>query len=104
MMAVKTYTLTNCPQVLVADYNTCFSTAGGDVVKAMVLMADDVLLANDQDPDNPTRMQRTICSHISTLVLNERASVAVNGSDIEITVEESLVVDFVSDGYFVEAT
>lgn len=103
-MAVKTYTLTNCPQVLVADYNGCLTTTGGNAVKAMVLMADEVLLADDQDPDNPTRMQRTICAHISTLVLNEGASVTVNGSDIEITLEETLATDFVAEGYFVEVT
>jgi hypothetical protein len=98
-MADKTYRLINMPHTLTADYATCLAAADGDVVKALVKMSDVVLLPNAKNEDDPTLVEMVLCSHFSTLVHAWGASLATNGEDFELTVDESIGEEIVTDGF-----
>jgi hypothetical protein len=98
-MADKTYRLINMPNTTTADYATCLTAAGGDVVKALVKMADIVLLPNIHNAENPTQVEMILCSHLSTLVHGWNASLVVNGLDFELTVDETIGDEIVTDGF-----
>jgi hypothetical protein len=98
-MADKTYRLINMPNTTTADYTTCLAAAGGDVVKGLVKLSDEVLLPNAKNEENPTQVEMGICSHLSTLVHEWGASFEVNGTDFEVTVDETIGDEFVTEGY-----
>lgn len=96
-MAIKTYKIINAPDITVTAYNTCLTDAGGDVPTAMVLMKDSVLLPNAKDPTNPTLPEMMLCGYLSSLCQNQGGTLAVNGADIEITIDESFAEPAVID-------
>ena len=98
-MADKTYRLINMPHTLTSDYATCLAAADGDVVKALVKMADIVLLPNAHNAESPTQTELILCAHISTLVHGWGASLVTNGADFELTVDESIGEEIVTDGF-----
>lgn len=102
-MADKTYLLINIPNTTTADYRTCLTAAGGDVVKALVKMSDVILLPNAKDDGNPTLAEMILCSHISTLVHGWGALLIADGAEFELTVDESIGSELVADGFAEEA-
>lgn len=96
-MAVKTYKIINAPDVTVADYSTCLTEAAGDEAVAMTLMSDAVLSLNAKNPTNPTRDQMMLCGFLSSLCQNQGGTLAVNGSDLEITVDENFAEPAVTE-------
>ena len=98
-MADKTYRLINMPNTTTADYATCLTAAGGDVVKALVKLSDVVLLPNAKNEEGPTQVEMVICSHISTLVHARVASLVTDGADFELTVDEAIGLELVTDGF-----
>ena len=98
-MADKIYRLINMPNTTTADYITCLSASNEDAVKAWVKMADVVLLPNIHNAESPTQVEMIRCSHISTLVFGWGALVAVNGTEFEMTVDETIGDGLVADGY-----
>jgi len=102
VMTIKTYRIINAPNVTAAECSNCLTAAGGDEATAMVLMSDVILLPNAKDPINPTLLQMQLCAYLSGLCQNQGGTWAINGDDIEVTVDEVFAEPAVAENWFEE--
>lgn len=68
------------PNVTDVNFQECYDAASGDLHTAFVLLADKTLLAAQNDPLYPTRVDRRICLHLSELCRNNLTITAFTAS------------------------